>query len=67
MKAYRAALLWFAPDTVGPPQARYEEDGLLIVGPNALGSQVVQAIGPYRDLAKKFPDITVEQDRKSVV
>lgn len=60
MKAYRAALLWFAPDTDGPPQARYEEDGLLVVGPNADGRQVVQAIGAYRDVASKFPDLAVE-------
>ena len=60
MKAYRAALLWFAPDTEGPPQALYEEDGLLVVGPNANGRQVVQAIGAYRDLASKFPGNAVE-------
>ena len=60
MKAYRAALLWFAPDTEGPPQALYEEDGLLVVGPNANGRQVVQAIGAHREVASKFPDLAVE-------
>ena len=60
MKAYRAALLWFAPPTDGPPQALYEEDGLLIVGPNAEGRQVVQAIGPHRDLAPLFANVPVQ-------
>ena len=60
MKAYRAALLWFAADADGPPAARYEEDGLLVVGPNAKGRQVVQAIGAYREVVQKFSDIPVE-------
>ena len=60
MKAYRAALLWFGLDTKGPHQARYEEDGLLVVGPNACGRQAVQAIGPYRDVALQFADVAVE-------
>ena len=60
MKAYRAALLWFAPDSEGPPQALYEEDGLLVVGPNTDGRQIVQAIGAYRDVVAKFPDLAVE-------
>ena len=60
MKAYRAALLWFASDSEGPPQALYEEDGLLVVGPNTEGRQIVQAIGAYRDVASKFPDLAVE-------
>ena len=41
MKAYRASLLSFEPDQT----ARYEEDGLLVIGPDANGRQVVQAIG----------------------
>ena len=61
MKAYRAALLWFAPDTEGPPQARYEADGLLVVGPNSEGRHVVQAIGAYLGVAAKFPDLAVER------
>ncbi len=60
MKAFRAALLWFAPETEGPPRALYEEDGLLVVGPNTVGRQVVHAIGAYRDVALKFPDLAVE-------
>ena len=64
MKAYRASLLWFAPHSAGPhaapPQALYEEDGLLVVGPNAQGTQVVQAIGAWRDLKDRYPQAAVE-------
>jgi guanine deaminase len=60
MKAYRAALLWFAEGATVPPQAHYEEDGLLVVGPNAQGQSVVQALGAYRTLAAQYPDVAVE-------
>jgi guanine deaminase len=64
MKAYRASLLWFAPHSAGPhaapPQALFEEDGLLVVGPNAQGAQVVQAIGAWRDLKDSYPQLAVE-------
>ena len=58
MKAYRASLLWFAPDA--PGQARFETDGLLVVGPNAQGRQVVQAIGAYSAIAPQYPQLAVE-------
>ncbi|APW41967.1 guanine deaminase [Rhodoferax saidenbachensis] len=64
MKAYRASLLWFAPHSAGPhaasPQALFEEDGLLVVGPNAQGVQVVQAIGAWRALKDSYPQLVVE-------
>jgi guanine deaminase len=60
MKAYRASLLWFAPHHDGPPQALFEEDGLLVVGPNAAGLQVVQAIGAWRALSEQFAHLPVE-------
>jgi guanine deaminase len=60
MKAYRASLLWFAPHREGPALARYEEDGLLVVGPDATGLQVVQAIGPWRELAERFAQVPTE-------
>jgi len=53
MKAYRAAILYFS----APSQAVLESDGLLVVGPNAQGLQVVQAVGPYRQLAPHFADV----------
>ena len=43
MKALRASLLYFKGR-----QAVFEQDGLLVVGSNAQGRQVVQAIGSYQ-------------------
>ncbi|MEO8120713.1 MAG: amidohydrolase family protein, partial [Rhodoferax sp.] len=60
MKAYRAAILRFAPEREPRHSAIFEEDGLLVVGPNASGTQVVQAVGPYRDLKDKFPGVEME-------
>lgn len=56
MKAYRAAILYFS----GPGQAVLESDGLLVVGPDARGVQVVQALGPYRELAPRFSQVPTE-------
>ena len=60
MKAFRASLLWFAPRSEGPARALYEEDGLLVVGADANGLQVVQAIGGWRELSQRFADVPVE-------
>ncbi|MFZ3084583.1 guanine deaminase [Rhodoferax ferrireducens] len=60
MKAYRAAILRFAPEREPCHAAVFEEDGLLVVGPNGAGMQVVQAVGPYRDLKDKFLAIELE-------
>jgi guanine deaminase len=60
MKAYRASILSFAPHSEGPARALFEEDGLLVVGPDAKGVQVVQAIGPWRTVAPQFPGVAVE-------
>ena len=60
MNAYRASILWFAPQDAGPVHALYEEDGLLVVGPNATGTQVVLAVGPYRDLVAQYPGVAVQ-------
>ncbi|WP_367849757.1 guanine deaminase [Rhodoferax sp. WC2427] len=56
MKAYRASILRFAPDH----SAIFEEDGLLVVGPDASGTRRVQAVGPYRTLGPKYPGLPVE-------
>lgn len=56
MKAYRAALLRFADDR----SAIYEEDGLLVVGPDAQGRQVVRAAGSYSALAASYAGVTVQ-------
>ena len=69
MKAYRAAILRFDPLRDPDRAAIYEEDGLLVVGQGGQGEggnstvhtvHTVQAVGPYRELIGKFPDITVE-------
>ncbi|WP_332776009.1 guanine deaminase [Polaromonas sp.] len=56
MKAYRASILSFS----GPAQAAFEEDGLLVVGPNEQGTQVVQAVGPYQQLISRYPGVAVQ-------
>ena len=56
MQAFRAAILRFAEGR----RAVYEEDGLLVVGPDAKGRQVVRAVGAYAALAPNFPGVKVE-------
>ncbi|GLS14558.1 guanine deaminase [Hydrogenophaga electricum] len=59
MKAYRAALLRF--DEHQHPL--YDADGLLVIGPDAHGRQVVRAAGTHADLAGRFPGVAVEDLR----
>jgi guanine deaminase len=61
MQAYRAGLLRFAADRAPAHSAVYEEDGLLLVGPDARGQQVVQAVGPYAQLAPQFAQVPCEE------
>lgn len=56
MKAYRAALLRFDDNR----SAVYDEDALLVIGPDAGGRQVVRAAGPYQALAGNFPGVAIE-------
>jgi guanine deaminase len=60
MNAYRASLLWFAPRSEGVARALYEQDGLLVVGPDAQGRQVVQAIGAYSTVSRQYPQVPVQ-------
>ncbi|MFM2035258.1 MAG: hypothetical protein RL459_523 [Pseudomonadota bacterium] len=60
MKAYRAALLHFPAGRDLASAAVYEEDGMLVVGPNADGLRVVQAVGSFRDVSARFPDLAFE-------
>jgi guanine deaminase len=60
MKAYRASLLYFAGPNASAEQAVFEQDGLLVVGPDAVGRQVVQAIGDYRQVVARYPNVAVE-------
>ena len=52
MQAYRAAILRFADDR----SAVYEEDGLLVVGPDGK----VRNVGPYSALAPNYPGLAAE-------
>lgn len=54
-KAYRASLLRF--DDAG--QALFDEDGLLVVGPDAQGRQRVQDAGAWRTVAPRHADAAV--------
>lgn len=56
MKAYRSSILYFS----APGQAVLESDGLLVVGPDAHGRQVVQAVGSHAALAARFADVPTE-------
>ncbi len=56
MKAFHAAILRFGGDR----SAVYEQDGLLVVGPDVQGRQVVRAVGDYRSLAPSYPGLAVE-------
>ncbi|WPB56040.1 guanine deaminase [Xylophilus sp. GOD-11R] len=57
MKAYRSSLLRFDTDS---RQAIFDQDGLLVVGPDAEGRQRVVAAGDHAALAARFPDVPVE-------
>jgi guanine deaminase len=63
MKAYRAALLRFAPDQ----SPLFEADGLLVVAPSAMGTQMVQAVGDFATLAPQFPGVAVEDLRGHIL
>jgi guanine deaminase len=56
MHAYRSSILRFTDDG----SAVYEKDGLLVVGPDAQGRQVVRAVGDYARLAPNYPGVAVE-------
>ncbi len=56
MKAFRAALLRFNDDGA----ALHDEDGLLVIGPDATGAPVVRAAGAWQALAGNFPGVAVE-------
>ena len=60
MQGYRAALLRFDPAAAPQQAAVYEADGLLVVGPDARGTQVVQAAGDWATLAPRCAGLAVE-------
>ena len=60
MKAYRASLLYFDAADAAAGQALFEQDGLLVVGRDEEGRQVVQAIGSFQNLHPRYPNLPVE-------
>ena len=60
MKAYRASLLYFAGAEAVAGQALFEQDGLLVIGPDDDGRQVVHAIGSYQRLHADYPGLPIE-------
>jgi guanine deaminase len=60
LRGYRASLLWFADSQIGAQSIQYEEDGLLVVGPNEAGRQVVQAVGDWLSVSVRYPALAVE-------
>jgi len=53
MKAYRASLLRF--DFTG--KALFDEDGLLVVGPDSRGRQIVLDAGPWHEVTLRHPGL----------
>jgi len=60
MKAYRAAILRFDPAREAAHSVIYDEDGLLVVGPDTNGKQVVQAVGSYQELRERYQGVPTE-------
>jgi guanine deaminase len=60
MKAYRASVLRFSREGEPGRSAVFDEDGLLVVGPDGGGTQVVKAVGPYRELKNLFSGVATE-------
>ncbi|AOS78115.1 MULTISPECIES: guanine deaminase [Hydrogenophaga] len=64
MKAYRARLLRFDEDSGAP---LFDEDGLLVIGPDATGRAVVRAAGAHGALIDRFPGVAVEALRDKLI
>jgi len=67
MKAYRAAILSFDPESGQP---RHESDGLLVIrpGPGGTGAaRIVEAVGPFHDLIRHYPGLEVEHLRGRLI
>ncbi|MFZ4625370.1 MAG: guanine deaminase [Rhodoferax sp.] len=60
MQAFRSAILYFKPHGQPGESAIFETDGLLVVGPNARGTQVVLDVGPWHALRARFPELAVQ-------
>ena len=60
MQGYRAAILRFAPERAPAASAIFDQDGLLVVGPDHQGRQVVQAVGAFSELRHQFQALPIE-------
>jgi guanine deaminase len=71
VKAYRARILSFDPHAEPSRAARLDEDGLLVVGANAEGRQVVQMVGDYSllidDFKAKHPHIVIQHLKDRII
>jgi guanine deaminase len=71
VKAYRARILSFDPHAEPSQAARLDEDGLLVVGPNAQGRQVVQLVGDYGLLIDDFkanhPQVAIQHLKDRII
>jgi len=67
MQAYRANLLYFKPAGDPGQSAVFENDGLLVVGPNASGTQVVLAVGAWQALHPRFADVPVQHFKDRII
>jgi guanine deaminase len=62
-QSYRASLLRFDNNR----QPVFDEDGLLVVGPDASGRRVVKAAGAHASLAARHADVPVEDLRGKII
>lgn len=61
MKAFRSSLLWFPYSGEQAAQARYEQDGLLVLEKNRSGRWVVHAIGAWSTMHGQYAHVALEQ------
>ncbi len=67
MQAFRSAILYFKPHGQPGESAIFETDGLLVVGPNARGTQVVLDVGSWSSRAAQFPEVPVQDLRGRLI
>lgn len=60
MKAFRSSLLWFPLGGEHAAEARFEQDGMLVLAQNGAGRWVVHAIGDWHALQAEFAHVPVE-------
>lgn len=61
MKAFRSSLLWFPYGGEQVSQARYEQDGLLVLAQSGDGRWLVHAIGAWSAMHAQYAHVRLEQ------